>query len=375
MPKHVYRILLNGEAGLNYQTYDFGHTPGVEIWVERQTAVIRFEMRGMRTCEQLLEFSVKVFRDAYWKSYLLHAMLYNEGLLVEKIVIYIDGELQKEMTAESDTTGYFPYMYSMIPKANLHLADTWATLAGEVVNLNKSKIEKDKRFTAMYAFLAGKERKYDIDRFSNLWTAMNAYYDYITECYQNKLLWDGNYKIPQKWNEISATTECDRIGILVWLQQGRYRKFAADEAEAIWAKDYEVERALQHISDEEIIGLYDYCVHGFTDQTSVTRIAEKIKQRADEFEVGLFPFLLLEYPYHLRCRLLHGDRITSLFMAYNDYEVGMVKTVNYFLETFLNEEIPRMFLPEFWNDEKQEKYLDFVETIYRSKGFKRLEKK
>lgn len=58
--------------------------------------------------------------------------------------------------------------------------------------------------------------------------------------------------------------------------------------------------------------------------------------------------------------MFHGNRTTLLFSAYNDYEIAVIRTANYFLETFLNENIPEIFKPDF-----SVKYFKIMEEYLR----------
>ena len=91
---------------------------------------------------------------------------------------------------------------------------------------------------------------------------------------------------------------------------------------------------------------------------------------AKRFGVPLFTFLLPTYPYRWRCKLFHGNRTTALLTAYNDYELAVLHTVNYFLDRFLNEEIPKIFDEGYWTTEKQ----DAIDTYWRAVAQKDFEK-
>ena len=49
-----------------------------------------------------------------------------------------------------------------------------------------------------------------------------------------------------------------------------------------------------------------------------------------------------------------------LFCAYNDYEIAVLHTINYFMDRFLNEAIPKMFHEDFF-----EKDYDLIKQYMR----------
>ena len=56
-----------------------------------------------------------------------------------------------------------------------------------------------------------------------------------------------------------------------------------------------------------------------------------------------------------------------LIMAYNDYEITSLNTINYFLERFLNENIPMMFQEDFWDENKQKQAVSYIEYLSGNK--------
>ena len=85
-----------------------------------------------------------------------------------------------------------------------------------------------------------------------------------------------------------------------------------------------------------------------------------MKPLADDFEVPVYVLLVLGYPYHWRCKYLHGNHIVPLFMAHNDDDFCCLKIINYFMDRFLEEEIPKMFKEDYWNDKKYDAVVQMI---------------
>lgn len=354
MAKHSYVIHMNGGYRKNPQTYKFGNTKGIELAIGRQKATVAFEMGTRKTHDELIHFSLKLFRDAYRKVYFLHAIMNGEGLTVRQLSISIDGE---ERIYDGNTPN-FPFLFSMIGK-NLCLDPSWAGLTGTFLSTTKTEQEEDLRFSAVYSYLSGLSREYEIDRFSNLWTAINAYYTYRNACYERYLetVYGASEEIKKK---LRISRESDLIGALVWQFDGHYNNLGKPKAEEIWRGNYEAEKILEKLGSEKLESLYDASFRALSEKTEFTEACQSLECRAEEFELTLFSFLLLEYPYHWRCNYFHGNRGTPLVAAYNDYELSVLRCHNYFLRRFLNQEIPNMFRGDFWDEKKQRQTEEFV---------------
>ena len=71
---------------------------------------------------------------------------------------------------------------------------------------------------------------------------------------------------------------------------------------------------------------------------------------ADHLGVSLYTFLLVIYPYWLRCNYFHGSKAQPILAAYIDPEYRDLKLINTFLERFLSTSIPKMFCAKRLSD-------------------------
>ena len=173
--KHVYIININGGSKEQELLYNYSTTKNVSICIGMQQASITYQKGTKWEAEELVSFKDKLFRDAFRKVYLLHALIMNQGLIVHEIEIVIDN-----ISARFDETiTAFPFMYSMISNEELKLSDKWKEIIPEVILTPKSKMDTDLRFGALFSYLSSRSKKYLIEQFTDLWTAMNSYYSYI----------------------------------------------------------------------------------------------------------------------------------------------------------------------------------------------------
>lgn len=62
-----------------------------------------------------------------------------------------------------------------------------------------------------------------------------------------------------------------------------------------------------------------------------------------------YVFVILQYAYSLRCELFHGNKAAPIFSFYNDRSIGELKVVNYFLDSYLSNEIPLLFTTNYYD--------------------------
>ncbi len=71
--------------------------------------------------DRLTRFDCKVFRDAYRKAYLGHMILFNEGLIVNNIYVWVNDESYSFDLSSPN----FPFMFSMFDGRKINLPDSW----------------------------------------------------------------------------------------------------------------------------------------------------------------------------------------------------------------------------------------------------------
>lgn len=376
--KHSYTINFNGGSKQPGYLYKFGTVKNISLHIGKQRATVSYQTGKEWEADDVVTLKDRLFRDAYRKVYLLHAITQDQGLKVNSIEVIIDGV----STMYDDSRPLFPFMFSMIQKNRLGLCEKWKELTSEVIKTPKYKFKNDHRYIAMFSYLASKSKYYEVERFNFLWTAVNACYSYIAFNYEALLRKELGVGDDQKLPDKLCLSENDygSVGALCWILSGRFRVTHRKEAEKIW-ESYETEKTLCDYDEYQIKALYKAAKSELSGEPLPLQY-KKLSTYADKFGASLYTYLLLIYPYHWRCDLFHGNRTTLLFCAYNDYEIAAIRTVNYFLDTFLNEFIPDTFKPEFpekyYEDVKQymRKFFDFDKIIkkYQRQIIKRGEK-
>ncbi len=302
--------------------YDYRNTKNIKMAVTKAGAVVSFSMMTKKTVDDLISPLSGLFADAYRKLHLIYACKYGVGLRVKKIVI-IAADEKREL--DSENTVGFPLVYSMISTKSFDLADgfTRPEIVKSLLTVTKSSCRKKDEFIALYSYLQSKNREFEIDRFTNLWTSMNATYRY--------------YGRDRRINNDKG--QIDNMIKVLGYDCHIADRSTADKNRKLF---YDVHELLSGIPRDNRRVVYDFIKSG--EDISIADDLNRINDIAGSFNEDLYPFLLFDVPYRLRCDYLHGNRCTTLISNYYDYEIRCLETLNYFLDRFLDEQIPKMFI-------------------------------
>ena len=357
---HTYKVRFNGgcTCGQSF-ALSFGATKGIELAIGKDCASIAFKMGACKTAEDVVSFKLKLFRDAYRKVHLLHFLTQGRCLNVTLIEVEIDDEVTTYTAADEN----FPFMFSMLGQAQFSLSEGWRSEAvlDQVVKWTKTASDTDYRCCAMNAYLASKNRQYRIDRFLNLWTAMNAVYN------QNAFRYE--------------LAECAVLGKTRAELSNKEKALGIDEAAlgALLIREFNVylcstlrsdsylkacratNRLLSTLDYSRLPEIYDEAQGNLENSQINKLIPSELYSLAEDVGVPLFVYLTFLYPYWLRCIFFHGSRPVSILSAFNDPEMLDFGISSYFLDRYLDQAIPAMFGIEGSMDEESraltERYL------------------
>ena len=416
---YSYEIVLNDKCNEKtsvHKAFSFNRT-SIDMYIDQGKATFRFQMKVKRSVVDFLlghegtggkrqksNYDVFLFRDLYRKAILLHAILYNSGMEVSRIVFMIDGEIEelskdKNPIRSISRNDNFPYVFSMISDVTeLGLDSSWKKLADVICATTKTFVTSDLCFSSMYSYLASKNKFYYVDRFTCLWTSMNAYYSFIADCYGDFVKKDLGEELKARsvycdeWDDksiepkgtLAMSSEAKQIGLAAWMTypegvEPKYTIMSDDPGKlsGLWEINlgkgpvrHRIDRLLQIDNDYEVARLYEVALEDLRGERKIdeegwkelSEIAEKV------FNVKLFIFLLYIISYNQRCNLLHGDSATLLISMFGDPELSRLNVINYFLYRFLNKEIPKMFDENYWTDGKNERAKKYSVKLKRDKN-------
>jgi len=349
MGTHRYKITINAapQKPITY-IYKYDKTDGIELKISKQKAVVAFQMTIKKEHDDIISFRVRLVKDALRKAHLLHALSFDESITVKKIAVMIDDD---EKIYTDETTG-FPFFFSMLDSKDFGWGKSWnQSQIQKVLLRTKTQTENDYRFISLFSYLAGKSKQFEIDRFTCFWTAMNAHYNHIAKCYEDRTQSeeDGvNSKHPKLLGNDAHT-----IGALLRILGCGSKKPSRAEKDAN-IKDYgALKDHLQKLDKPKIIALHEDLYNHRTDRDYVPegKLGEHLQICIDHAKMSAYAYILLEYTYYLRCKYVHGNKTTILFAAYHDAELAALRVVNYFLSEYLKQVVPAMFDEDYFTEE------------------------
>ena len=340
--KYSYSITINAPAkkGSNF-TYSFGNTQNVQICIGKNSVSSFFQLTVKKTHEELLQMKLKLLRDVLRKSYLLFAIINNKSLEIKTINISVDNDI---ITYDSNSDN-FPYVFSMLNSKDFGLTNEWQNekLYDYIIHSTKTSSDWDYKNCAIQAFLLGKSRNYETDKFLNFWTAMNSVYNFYADLFEESECLKRNIERSELGKYRAKGIDNASLGILGCILDSTF--FMPKKPENIDAYKIaykETSRYLKKIKKEEIGHLY-FIAKNYADKTSSDNgNYNELFDLADTMGISLYLYLLLIYPYYLRCNYFHGSKVQPVISAYNDPEILDLNIINRYLELFLNHEIPKI---------------------------------
>ena len=344
MARNRYTITVNG-APENGITIDYAYSrTACTLTCSPGCARLEFVMGTKKDIHTPDFFQNKLVKDGLRKIYLFHAMATDSRLWIEQITV----TRNEESAVYGEETQDFPFLFSMLTARELNLPESWrdADFLQSVLNRPKSETDNDARYACLFSFLAGIGKRYEIERFTCYWTAMNAHYNYVfsrtgtgkagdAPCINHLLqLLDAGRRIStrEERNEKYKTN----FGMMKSCLQG----FRPEELEEIYRELYDMRSARGAVPERERGQLYSH-LHRCINPAEYAAEHDPIDENRSN--ISAWGFLLMDYAYYMRCKYLHGNKATVLFSAANDPEISAFRCLNVFLGNYLRNVIPEMF--------------------------------
>lgn len=340
--KYNYRISFNGlcKDGLSFQ-YDYGHTKNISFCIDQDCVLISFQMTVQKGPIDIV--GNLLFRDALKKFFLVHTVLYGYQPELKSLEIQTD---TKKLTLQNSDDN-FPKIYTLLPNEPIILPESWKTreFLTFLLQTCKSKGEENQRFSSIESFLAAQSRAYEIDRFTNLWTAMNALYSHTALCCRLHI--QKAYSLKEKLPEISGN---DSASITLFMRLMKKKSDAPNFNAKMNQKSFrELGDQLAKMDDEQIKTLYtdarNQMILGKPSKQQLIKkypsLEDYISDKKQIVNLELFFLLLFWFPYLCRCEFFHGRKPTILTAFSDEYEVQYLHKINIFLQCFLTKMLPK----------------------------------
>ena len=143
--------------------------------------------------------------------------------------------------------------------------------------------QKELRFVSLASYLVAKSKTYQIERFNSLWTSMNALYNYVALCYENRIVKDCR-EITR--NDISSNLrmygkDTNGISALMYHIKNNCRKPSRSDESNIKSSNKEAFQQLaslfQRLSEDEVSELCELCLSDLQADGIVHRLPPKYK--------------------------------------------------------------------------------------------------
>lgn len=389
---YYYNVYLNEEmyerngSSISYGFY--GSQYDITLTIAPHRAVITIGTNTNINIEDLWNFGsgtnsqIKfALRDAYRKVYIFHAILFDSGLKVNKmwvskIPITNNAAGDLEYNIYDNTTPNFPFVISIFSENGYSLFKGWnLDLCQKMATIKTSQQLNDNRFAAIESFLLSHSKIYEIDTFRDLWTSVNAYYNYMVAVYNQKMKdvissvvadidssdrteeQKADFKKRLDINKCSWLIEAranDRLSLSALMEiiitqiTNNQKHIVCDANTLANCRNCTISSLLGKIAGLnalQIETLYDDSISNIESDTpfeddDIESLNDEIKNR---FGVPLYLAVSFILSYELRNGYFHGNKTTPAIYDFNNKEISMLKLSNFFLMSFLNEYLPSLF--------------------------------
>ncbi|MCD8017532.1 MAG: hypothetical protein LUE97_07040 [Oscillospiraceae bacterium] len=316
--KYNYEIVVNERPQSDYNCiFDYGHVKGIRLVMSRDKLLISYELTSKKDLFTLFCDRNNLVSEAMKKGMLFHFLHYSQAINVETVTASIDDKTETLKNVK---------IWSLV---NGELArefpDAWKS-AEAVHNyfLTRHKSKQGYLAAALYALAYSKYMQFEIQRFMYLWVAMNGLYNhfsyYIVKKAQGQK--EGKGKLPSERDKMENILQAEGLGTYMYSQK-------------------EQQQTAQKV--DKLLVRHNYDKEGVTE--SLKQVIESYKDK--RAKISAAGYLLLCYPYHLRCNLFHANKPMMFFAMENEFEIKRLQFVNSILEQFLDNNLLLYFDEEY----------------------------
>ena len=335
MKKHCYELCLNnGRQVRNKIQASFGQNRDIMLHVSRDGILIVAYSTADKTADDILYGNDLLFADAVRKALLIYAIRYGKYIGITGAEVRIDYERQAAYSAK----GSEPLIYSLCEgKLRLSFGGLWKDPDVESAIAKTSKNSYDGRFTSLHALLAAKSDRYEIERFTFYWMAMNGLYGYVGErcrCHFTE----------EAKKDRKTHNECTELGFLA--RCCGHEPCAAPNGDNLPRAHsrqirWHISAVLKRIRNDEIDDFCNACLTEDASNGYLSAIrAGLTTEKYDYHFISTWSLMLTGYPYWIRCASFHADSALPTFCYADDGDVKVLRIVNRLLDRFLTAELP-----------------------------------
>lgn len=335
MQKHNYVLVFNHcEPVKSPIVAAFGRSKGIMLHIRENGVLISVQTIAEKNTHEILNGEDNLFTDAVRKALTIYTIRYGRFLDIKKAKVSVDGQL-KDTFIRSILDP--PLIYSLSKgklRAPFNLAWSKHSVYNTIASVSKSGY--DGRFTAMHALLAAKSDRYEIERFTYYWMAMNGLYGYVAR--QGRLLLDEK-ALNAEYKEIAFLARC--YGHEPCQGKNGDNLPRKHVRQIYW----HTAAVMKHIPMAEIDSFCTACMkEDLTNRYLKTILDGLIVEDCNYSNYSAFSLMLLLIPYRIRCEAFHAGNALPTFCYKDDAELQVLRVVNCLLDNFLTQELA------FWLD-------------------------
>lgn len=310
-------------------------------------------------------------RDAIKKAELLYLILYGKKLQYETLCVSA-GALYEEYSVSNGIDQ--PLVYSMVDNMITTMSDGWKS--EEVLKgiVSAPKTKQGRLFASLYALIIAKSKMYATERFMYLWMAMNGLYGEISDIIIHPDSDIRNNSLEADKNTVAwLNREYGQIKFMALLQGWQYDLSSLSHPRNEKERNHirlDAEILCEKIKTDSLHTFYTAVKTNDIDNKYITELQGIIKNDSQDDKIVIHPyaFMTLWLPYQIRCKYFHGEFPVSLLSFENEHPLPAITVVNTFLESFLDNELPKWFDENIVDNELKPKVWQYARACKCNKN-------
>lgn len=329
-------VINNGSIVKKPIVASYGNNKCIELHLTEKGIVIHTRSSAVKEADNILRGKDSLFADAIKKSLLLYAIIFGKNIYIKNAKIFINGN---EISSYAYETERMPLIYSLNEgKLKEIFGKNWndPSVVSQIATTCKSNYNS--LFSALHALLAAKSNRFEIERFTYYWMAMNGLYSYVANQVIDRAdLPDKNKQQLRRSDAKKQQCFMECCGIRP--NHISLRRGASDKTERMLVS--KAKTLLSNIAEAEIS---DFCVDYYSKANENLHMNKLVQLFLDEPEVfaseinGVY-LILIWIPYKIRCASFHGEAALPTYCFGDERDLRVLRVLNMVLDHFLTDEL------------------------------------
>lgn len=329
--KREYTVRINGGAkrGASRYQYSYSNTKGIKLDLSPRSATIRMSLASTKSASEFGATGCRLYDDSLYKTSMAWLLRYGRIVPIQSVTVGVDDSPETIVyDAEKPKRGTLPFSaIDFSGKVDLPGEFTSEQVMSTILSIPRTKA--DHRLASLNALLLakmknGRSSASDIvDRFSNSWTALNGYYNFVA----------------YRARPGARPNDSEFMGISLQLHGLGNRHVTAKHNVRLAHTAIGTLKGVRSLSDlstpdmRERLALLSDRIRTFTD----------VQGNCPYDSLTVDGYLLFFLPYYFRCKLLHGEKPLPLFVYGTDERVWCPPILTDIILAFLEKNLWKLF--------------------------------